>query len=132
MIEDGLNHKFDVILTKSISRFARNTLDTLIDYVVIGGYDENGKNREIGLLKEFEPLLICNEFSLGENSPLHYLKQQFIKSEKASVKRNNIMLVTHSGVINIIYYIVKKMNWSNKQKAFPASNTCITNYNKFR
>src|SRR5574344_2543369 len=29
MIEDGLNHKFDVILTKSISRFARNTLDTL-------------------------------------------------------------------------------------------------------
>ena len=29
MIEDGLENKFDLILTKSISRFARNTLDTL-------------------------------------------------------------------------------------------------------
>lgn len=29
MIQDGLNNKFDMILTKSISRFARNTVDTL-------------------------------------------------------------------------------------------------------
>src|SRR5574344_25655 len=29
MIEDGMGSKFDLILTKSISRFARNTLDTL-------------------------------------------------------------------------------------------------------
>ncbi len=29
MIEDGMESKFDLILTKSISRFARNTLDTL-------------------------------------------------------------------------------------------------------
>lgn len=29
MIEDALENKFDLILTKSISRFARNTLDTL-------------------------------------------------------------------------------------------------------
>lgn len=29
MINDALNGKFDIILTKSISRFARNTLDTL-------------------------------------------------------------------------------------------------------
>ena len=29
MIQDGLENKFDVILTKSISRFARNTVDTL-------------------------------------------------------------------------------------------------------
>ena len=29
MIEDALNSKFDLVLTKSISRFARNTLDTL-------------------------------------------------------------------------------------------------------
>lgn len=29
MIDDGLQNKFDVILTKSISRFARNTVDTL-------------------------------------------------------------------------------------------------------
>ncbi|MBR2787098.1 MAG: recombinase family protein [Clostridia bacterium] len=29
MIEDGLNDKFDLILTKEVCRFARNTLDTL-------------------------------------------------------------------------------------------------------
>lgn len=29
MIDDGINNKFDMIITKSISRFARNTLDTL-------------------------------------------------------------------------------------------------------
>ena len=29
MITDGMSGKFDMILTKSISRFARNTLDTL-------------------------------------------------------------------------------------------------------
>nr|WP_319001355.1 recombinase family protein [Clostridium estertheticum] len=30
MISDGLNGKFDLIITKSVSRFARNTVDTLI------------------------------------------------------------------------------------------------------
>ena len=29
MINDGLNKKFDLLLTKSMSRFARNTVDTL-------------------------------------------------------------------------------------------------------
>ena len=29
MIEDARNHKFDLILTKSVSRFARNSLDTI-------------------------------------------------------------------------------------------------------
>ena len=29
MLEDGINGKFDLILTKSVSRFARNTADTL-------------------------------------------------------------------------------------------------------
>lgn len=29
MIEDAYNHKFDLIITREISRFARNTLDSL-------------------------------------------------------------------------------------------------------
>ncbi len=35
------------------------------------------------------------------------------------------MLITHSGVINIIYHIIRKLEWSNKQKGFPISNTSI-------
>ena len=35
------------------------------------------------------------------------------------------MLVTHGGVINILYHIVKELEWSNNQKWFPVANTSI-------
>ena len=47
MIQDALDNKFDMILTKSISRFARNTVDTL-KYVRIL------KERNIAVLFEEE------------------------------------------------------------------------------
>ena len=34
----------------------------------------------------------------------------------------NILVVTHGGVINIIYHIVKRIEWSNKAKGFRVSN----------
>lgn len=37
----------------------------------------------------------------------------------------NIAFVTHSGVINIIYYIVKKIEWTNKEKSFKIGNCSI-------
>ena len=42
MIQDALDGKIDIILTKSISRFARNTLDTL-KYVRKYKYFRNGR-----------------------------------------------------------------------------------------
>ena len=47
MISDGLNGKFDIILTKSISRFARNTLDTL-------KYVRMLRERNVGIIFEEE------------------------------------------------------------------------------
>lgn len=38
---------------------------------------------------------------------------------------NNIVVVTHSGVINIVYYIVNEMNWTNKAKPFKVSNCSL-------
>ena len=35
------------------------------------------------------------------------------------------MVVTHSGVINIIYHIVNQIQWSNKSKPFPVSNCSL-------
>ena len=35
------------------------------------------------------------------------------------------MLVTHSGVINILYHVIRNLEWSNKQKGFLAANTSI-------
>ncbi len=47
----------------------------------------------------------------------------------------NIIVVTHSGVINIIYHLVKNIEWSNKTKTFKSGNCSIhilnTNTNKF-
>ena len=37
MIEDAKEHKFDLILTKEISRFARNVLDSIGDDAIIPG-----------------------------------------------------------------------------------------------
>lgn len=37
----------------------------------------------------------------------------------------NIIVVTHGGVINIVYHIVNEMEWSNKSKPFKVSNCSI-------
>lgn len=37
----------------------------------------------------------------------------------------NIVVVTHSGVINIIYHIVNQIQWSNKSKSFPVANCSL-------
>jgi len=38
---------------------------------------------------------------------------------------SNTLVVTHSGVINVIYHIVRKMDWSNKGRTFKVSNCSI-------
>lgn len=43
MINDGINRKYDLILTKSVSRFARNTIDSI-------KYTDMLKNRGIGVI----------------------------------------------------------------------------------
>lgn len=37
----------------------------------------------------------------------------------------NVLVVTHSGIINIIYHIVKNINWSNTTKPFEVSNCSV-------
>lgn len=37
----------------------------------------------------------------------------------------NILIITHAGVINIIYYIVNNLEWSNKAKTFKIGNCSI-------
>lgn len=37
----------------------------------------------------------------------------------------NVLVVTHGGVLNIIYHIVKGKSWSNKNHSFPAANCSI-------
>lgn len=48
---------------------------------------------------------------------------EFISGCKST--NGNIMVVTHGGVINILYHIVRKIEWSNKAPSFKASNCGI-------
>lgn len=75
----------------------------------------------------YNTLKIDERYPEGE-SPIEFyerVKRNFETILNENKDYKNLMLVTHSGVINIIYYIVKNMNWSNKEKAFPIDNTSI-------
>lgn len=40
-------------------------------------------------------------------------------------QNDHVAIVTHSGVINIIYHLVKSIEWSNKNKSFPIKNASL-------
>ena len=37
-------------------------------------------------------------------------------------EEGNVLVVTHGGVINIVYHLVKNMEWSNTKKSVPVGN----------
>ncbi len=40
-------------------------------------------------------------------------------------KEGGILIVTHGGVINVIYHLVKGLEWSNQNRSFPAGNGSV-------
>ena len=64
----------------------------------------------------------------GGESPIEFYNR-IIKDFEDIIKENemynNIMIVTHSGVINIIYRYINNMEWSNKIKSIKVSNAGI-------
>lgn len=62
----------------------------------------------------------------GESPAAFYLriKEWFDDIIKSSLTNNgDLLVVTHGGVINIIYYLVKELEWTNKKQQFPI-DTC--------
>lgn len=51
--------------------------------------------------------------------------QNLCKQQIDGNHQENVLVVTHGGVINIIYHILKKIEWTNKNKFFQAANTSI-------
>lgn len=76
----------------------------------------------------FSTLKMAERYPNGE-SPIEFynrIKDWFYKSIDLYKDVNgNIAFVTHSGVINIIYHIVKGLEWSNKEKSFKVGNCSI-------
>jgi broad specificity phosphatase PhoE len=58
-------------------------------------------------------------------SRIHEAFGQLCKTSIAQSQEDNILVVTHGGVINIIYHVLKGLEWSNKNKFFPAANTSL-------
>lgn len=64
----------------------------------------------------------------GESPAAFYLriKEWFDDIIKSSLTNNgDLLVVTHGGVINIIYYLVKKLEWTNKKPQFPSDKCSI-------
>lgn len=45
--------------------------------------------------------------------------------QETSEEDTNVLVVTHGGVINLIYHFVKKQEWSNQNPSFKAANCSI-------
>ena len=64
----------------------------------------------------------------GGESPINFferIKKNFFEIIEKNSGIENLLIVTHSGVINIIYHIIKDEEWSNKKKGYPAANLGI-------
>lgn len=96
--------------------------------VIAGMPNEIVNERFPGLY--FSSLRMDERFPGGE-SPTEFYKRieesfHLLCEEQSSNNHlENVILVTHGGVINVIYHIVKGLEWTNRNKSFPASNTGI-------
>ncbi len=64
----------------------------------------------------------------GESPTAFYLriKEWFEDITKnPPIQSGDLLVVTHGGVINIIYYLVKKSEWTNKKPMFPIDKCSI-------
>lgn len=74
----------------------------------------------------FNTLRMDECYPNGE-SPINFfnrIKDTFYELLKEQTN-DKVAIVTHSGVINVIYHIVKNIEWSNKNKSFPVKNVSL-------
>jgi Fructose-2,6-bisphosphatase len=76
----------------------------------------------------FSSLKMNETYPNGESPNDFYMRirtwfEDFINKHRHS--NSNILVVTHSGVINIVYHIVKNIEWSNKNCLFKIANCSI-------
>lgn len=94
--------------------------------VIAGMPNEIVNERFPGLY--FSSLCMDEKYPGGESPQEFYsrIKKTFKQLCEEQLFKNhleNVMIVTHGGVISVIYHILKGLEWTNKNKSFPASNT---------
>lgn len=76
----------------------------------------------------FSSLKMDETYPNGESPLDFYMRINMWFSEFSSNCRNikgNILIVTPDGVINVVYHLIKGIEWNNKNPAFKAGNCSI-------
>lgn len=91
-----------------------------------GMLNDTAMKRYPGLF--FRTLDMDEAYPNGESPRDFYVRikkwfEDFVRDNKNY--DGNILVVTHSGVINVIYHLVRNIEWSNKGSSFNAANCSI-------
>ncbi len=96
---------------------------------ILAGMPNDEANRRFPGLY-FNSLRMDERYPGGEspNENFKRIKKTFeviCKEQLETNDKGNVLVVTHGGVISIIYHILKRKEWTNKNKLYPAMNTSI-------
>lgn len=134
--------KIDRIISSDLKR-AKMTADIINEKLNVKiKYDERLRENNNGILagmlneeaiKKFPNMYFSileydERFPEGESPKEFYerIKEAFFSIVNENNDVENLILVTHAGVINIIYHIISNIEWSNKQKKLKIPKTSIT------
>lgn len=134
--------KIDRIISSDLKR-AKMAADIINEKLNVKiKYDERLRENNNGILagmlneeaiKKFPNMYFSileydERFPEGESPKEFYerIKEAFFSIVNENNDVENLMLVTHAGVINIIYHIISNIEWSNKQKKLKIPKTSIT------
>ncbi len=134
-------YKIEKIISSDLKRAKQTTeiinekLNVPVEYTERLREMNNGKiagmlNTDV---EKLYPGLYYNTLQMDERYPegecpiefYNRITNDFEKIISENKKYKNIMIVTHSGVINIIYRYINNMEWSNKIKSIKISNASI-------
>ncbi|WP_458125898.1 histidine phosphatase family protein [Paenibacillus sp. Z3-2] len=85
----------------------------------------------------FNTLEMDSPFPGGESPRDFYSRistafESLFKGMEEEKVKSNVLLITHGGVINILYYLLENREWSNKSSFYPMDNTSVHTVEKGR
>lgn len=135
-------YRFEKIISSDLTR-TRMTADIINTYLdlpisIDERLRENNNGELAGMLNSeaikkypncfFGSLGYDERFPGGESPHEFYdrVKKSFYELIEENNNVKNLMIVTHAGVISIIYHIVTNLEWTNKEKSLKISKTSIS------
>lgn len=134
--------KIDRIISSDLNR-AKMTSDIINEKLKVDiSYDSRLRENNNGLLAgmkneeaiaKFPNVFFSNleydEKFPGGESPKEFfgrIKKAFFEIIDENRDKENIIIVTHAGVISIIHHIINNLKWTNKEKAIKIEKTSIS------